>query len=67
MITSFDELRAAARARTGCRVVIVAPHSSEILLAARQADDELGVDCILVGDREEDPCGCRHRAGMRDR
>jgi phosphate butyryltransferase len=50
MITSFAELRAAARARTGCRVVIVAPHSHEILLAARQAHDELGVHCVLVGD-----------------
>ena len=50
MITSFAELRAATRARTGCRVVIVAPHSHEILLAARQAEDELGIHCVLVGD-----------------
>jgi phosphate butyryltransferase len=50
MITSFAELRAAALARTGCRVVIVAPHSHEILLAARQAEEELGVHCVLVGD-----------------
>jgi len=50
MITSFEELRAAARGRKGCRVVFVAPHSSEILLAARQASAELGVECILVGD-----------------
>jgi phosphate butyryltransferase len=50
MIRSFEELRAAARLRTGCRVVFVAPHSSEILLAARQAGIELGVECILVGD-----------------
>jgi phosphate butyryltransferase len=50
MITSFEELRAAARTRTGCRVVFVAPHSSEILLAAQQATAELGVECILVGD-----------------
>ncbi len=50
MITSFEELRAAARSRTGCRVVFVAPHSSEILRAARQATADLGVECILVGD-----------------
>jgi phosphate butyryltransferase len=50
MITSFEELRTAARNRKGCRVVFVAPHSSEILLAARQASADLGVDCILVGD-----------------
>lgn len=50
MIGSFDELRVAARSRTGCRVVFVAPHSSEILLAAKQATADLGVACILVGD-----------------
>lgn len=50
MIRSFEELRAAARSRTGCRVVFVAPHSSEILLAAHQATTDLGVECILVGD-----------------
>ncbi len=50
MITSFEELRTAARARTGVRVVIVAPHSSEILLAARRSAADLGVHCVLVGD-----------------
>lgn len=64
MITSFEGLRTAARSRPGCRVVFVAPHSSEILLAAKQATTDLGVECILVGDPQKiqaDPSS----AGMR--
>ena len=62
MITTFEELRAAARGRTGCRVVIVAPHSAEILLAAQQSAADLGVHCILVGD----PKVIRAGAGTAD-
>lgn len=44
--------------------MFVAPHSSEILLAAKQAAADLGVECILVGDPQKiqaDPSS----AGMR--
>lgn len=51
MITTFAGLRAAAREHAGTRIVVIAPHTAEILEAARQAGDDLGVRCILVGDR----------------
>ncbi len=50
MISSFAELRSAARQHPGSRVVIVAPHTPEILAAARDAEESLGVCCVLVGN-----------------
>jgi phosphate butyryltransferase len=52
MITSFADLRSAARLKGGGRIIIVAPHSPEILTSAREAEDALGVHCILVGNRK---------------
>ena len=50
MITSFADLRSAARLQSGSRIIIVAPHGPEILTAAREAQDALGVHCVLVGN-----------------
>jgi len=57
MITSFAELRAATRHYAGRRIIIVAPHSPEILTAAREAQESLGVQCVLVGDRKKISAG----------
>lgn len=52
MIRSFEELKAAARAKGPKTVAIAAAHEKEILLAARDAEVEGLAECILVGDRE---------------
>ena len=52
MIRSFEELKAAARAKGPKTVAIAAAHEKEILLAARDAEAEGLAECILVGDRE---------------
>jgi len=50
VIRSFDELKAAARAKGPRRVAIAAAHEREVLLAAQDAQEQGLAICTLVGN-----------------
>jgi phosphate butyryltransferase len=51
-ITTFDQLMAAAKAAGPKMIAVAVPHEPEILLAAKDAEQQGIANCTLVGDRD---------------